>query len=323
MKSDLSRKVSDYLTEVHTILFFEDTIQESLDKLRGQKITDKIIYFYVVDKDRKLMGVVPTRKLLLYDPNTKISDIVQYSTVRLKATDTLRDALEVFEKHKLLALPVVDEKDVLKGAVDVELYFEESFDAGDSRHRRDVFQIIGLTLEEKISFWRGYRLRMPWLFCNMLSGIVCAIISLIHEVVLGQFLVLAMFIPLVLTLSESVSMQSMTQSLQFLRHPKITWRYIFLKTVQEWKTVGLIALSSGFLVGLISLLWKDGFLASLTIGTGILFSVVISASFGICIPVLLHLLRLDPKVAAGPVVLMFADALTTLFYLSLASWWLL
>jgi magnesium transporter len=141
--------------------------------------------------------------------------------------------------------------------------------------------------------------------------------------VLGKVLILAMFIPLVLSLSESISMQSMTQSFQILRSQNISFKRVFLRIYSEVRTVALMSFTSGILVGVISLFWKTGFAASATIAVGIIVSVSLSAMIGSSIPLLLHLRRLDPKVASGPVVLTFADVITTSIYLSLATWWLL
>ncbi len=325
IKNDLHKPVSQCFSEVHTVVEISDTIQEALKKVRKQKISEKIIYFYAVDKKGKLVGVVPTRDLLLSTPDTLIKDILQYSVIRLHSEQTLQEALEIFDRHRLLALPVVDSEGVLKGALDIEFYMEESFDVADSRHRRDMFQLLGMTIEEgkKVSILKRYRFRMPWLFCNMVSGFICAIIARVNEKVLDTYLLLAMFIPLVLTLSESVSMQSMTQSMQFFRRPRVSSHYIFLRVFHEWKIVGLIAFSCALIVFFVSLLWRDGFLASFTIGFGIFLATSISAFFGTLFPVFIHKTNLDPKVASGPVVLMFADTLTTLLYLSIASWWLL
>ncbi len=324
-KRSLQKPARECVSEVHTLLSLDDTIEEGLAKLRAGKVIDKIIYFYVVDREGRLVGVVPTRKLLLSDPKTAISKVMIPSTIQITEEKTLEEALELFEKHRLLALPVVNHQGKLLGAIDVEMYMDESFDLASARHQREVFQILGMTLEEgkKTSLVRDYRLRMPWLFCNMISGLICAVISRVNERVMGKFLLLAFFIPLVLTLSESVSMQSMTQSLQLLRRPRFTWKTALQKGLWEWKLVVLIGLSSGLIIGILSLLWKDGLLTSLVIGIGIAVSVALSAIFGISVPIFLNRTRLDPKIASGPVVLMIADVLTTLFYLSLATWWLL
>jgi len=322
-KSELDREVSQFVTEVSTILHIEETVANALRRLRESKVSDKIIYFYVVDENHHLKGIVSTRDLLLATPDTMVADITERSIIKLSTHDTLKQALETFARHRLLALPVIDQVGKLTGVVDVELYMEGSFNAGDSAHRRDVFQLLGLTIEEKTSTWRGYKLRMPWLLCNMVGGFACAIISRIQEAVISKYLVLAMFIPLVLTLSESVSMQSMTQSLQFLRKSRPSFKYALYKILREWKTVALLSLTAGLVVGSISLLWQEGPHPSTIIGIGIFVSVILSSAFGIMIPIFLHAFRLDPKVASGPVVLMFADVLTTLFYLTLASYWLL
>ncbi|MCB1084922.1 MAG: magnesium transporter, partial [Chlamydiia bacterium] len=169
---------------------------------------------------------------------------------------------------------------------------------------------------------KGYRSRMPWIFCNMFGGFACAVISRIFEIVLAKVLLLAMFIPLVLTLSESISMQSMTQSMQLIMKGSRRWSYIFSSLVREWQVVALLAVSSGLIVGSVSLLWGEGFGPGLIITFGIMISVYLTATIGSAIPLILHARKWDPRVAAGPVVLMFADVLTTLIYLSLGTWWL-
>ena len=310
---------------VQSVLLMTDTVSSALYRLQKKRLDLTIIYFYVVDEENRLMGVVPTRKLLLCDPEVKICDILESSVIKLKENESLQEALQSFSTYNLLALPVVSEDNRLLGVVDVDMYMEESLDIADTRRRADIFQLIGLSLEEErsSSILMNYRLRMPWILCSMFGGIICAIISRIHEAVLSKMLVLAMFIPLVLTLSESVSMQSMTHALQYIKTPRFSLFECFKRAFKEWRVVALVALTSGGIVGGLSLFWKDGGMVSFVIGIGIVLSVIISSSFGILFPILLHKTRLDPKVASGPVVLMLADVLTTVLYLSLASYILL
>jgi magnesium transporter len=323
--TDYSRPVKDFAIPIHTMLRRDQTIEDAIESLRKRKIDEKVIYFYVVDDNEKLQGVVPTRTLLLKDPKSTIGDVMTKGAVSLRENQTLEEAIVLLTSHHLLALPVVDEELRLRGAIDIQLYLEETIDLAGARHSHDVFQILGLTLEEgkQKTPWKSYRIRMPWIMCNMVGGVACAVISWIFELVLAKFLLLAMFIPLILTLSESISMQSMTQSLHLVRHPKISWRKVFQRIFIEGRMVLLLSSTCGITVGLISLLWGGGVIASLTIAVSLLVSISVSASIGASIPLLLHAKQLDPKVASGPVVLMFADIITTLIYLSLATWWLL
>ena len=157
----------------------------------------------------------------------------------------------------------------------------------------------------------------------MFGGFACAVISRVFEIVLAKVLLLAMFIPLVLTLSESISMQSMAQSMQLLKKHRRSWKYTFGSLVREWQVVALLAITSGIIVGTVSLLWGDGVAPGFVIMFGIMCSVYITSTIGSVVPLIVHARKWDPRVAAGPVVLMFADVLTTLFYLSLGTWWLL
>jgi len=322
---DFSRMLSECAVPVQTVLLSNGTVGEAMAGLRKKEIQQKIIYFYAVDEGGALKGVVSTRQLLLAEPERKVEEVMQKTLVKLKSDQKLKAALELFAKHPLLAIPVVDEHGRLVGTVDVHMVMDESVDVLDAKNRIDLFQLVGMSLEEsrKITLMTKYRLRIPWLLCNVFSGIVCAVISRVYEVVLAKFLLLAFFIPLVLTLSESASMQSMTQSLLFLRRPRFVWKVAIARGFREWHLAGWLALSLGILVGSLSLFWGEGLLPSFCIGIGIFFSVIFSVLFGIALPVLLHRMKLDPKVAAGPVVLMIADMLTTALYLSLASWWLL
>jgi magnesium transporter len=318
----LSKIIKDLKTSIDTVFLKNDTIDIAISKLKSKLINQKVTYFYVVDEDNSLIGVVPTRKLLLYPKETKMHEIMVSELITIMDNQTLKDAMYLFSKHHLLALPVVDENNKFLGVVDLTAHMD--FNCADSHNRNDIFQIIGYTLEEekKKFIFGDYKLRMPWILCNIFGGIMCAIISRAHEHVIAKVLLLAMFIPLVLSLSESVSMQAMIHSLHFFSRPKEYLKQIFKKMIKELKIISLISISSGVLVGGISLLFKKGLEPSLIISIGIIVSIFISSSFGILIPLLLYKTKLDPKVASGPIVLMVADIITTFLYFSLANLWL-
>ena len=325
MNEETNATVSDYISHVETIVSVDVTLEEALRTLRKKQIDQKIIYFYAVDSHGKLKGVISARQLLLSDPKKMVSEVMQEKVARLKVGQTVKEALELFDRHPLLSLPVVDVEGKLLGAIDVQTITKESVDLADMHNRLAVFQMIGLTLEEgkKIPVTRSYRLRMPWILCNIFSGLVCAVVSRLYEKTLSQMLILAFFIPLVLTLSESMSMLSMTQSFQFLRRPRINWKTLIAKGAREWQVAILLAASSGFFVGGISLFWGEGIEVASLIGFGIFLSSGLSTLFAIVLPFILFRMKLDPKVAAGPVVLMIADILTMGIYLTLATGWLL
>ncbi|MBP9842033.1 MAG: magnesium transporter [Simkaniaceae bacterium] len=322
-QKDLSRQVKDFVSPVTTLVHINQTIEQALVEIRSHAIREKIIYFYVINDANQLQGVVSTRKLLLEDPKKMISAVLEKKMVCLKGSQTLREAMEFLELHHLLALPVVDDEGRLLGVVNVDLYVEDSWDIANGVHRSDIFQMFGMYVGEGKgqSLFVSYRNRMLWIFCNMFGGLACAAISAYFEVVLSRVLLFAMFIPLILTLSESISMQSLTQSMQLIHGRKSGgWHHWMDSLLREWRIILFMGLSCGVVIGFASLLWKEGWLPSLIIGISNVVGVLISAIIGSLVPLVIHRLHWDPKVAAGPVVLMFADVLTTTLYLGLATW---
>lgn len=164
---------------------------------------------------------------------------------------------------------------------------------------------------------------MPWLFGNLFAGIICALIASHFSLVLDEIVALAMFIPLVLTLSESIAMQSLTLNLVFLHHERIPWKLFISRLLREWKTTFFLGITSCATVAAVYLFIRGGYMTMLSISISIFVSMFVSATIGIIFPLALHRLKLDPKVAAGPVVLMGADIFATGIYLGLATYLLM
>jgi magnesium transporter len=327
---DLSAPVSKFVTPVETALVANLSVGEALSRLQGKNIRQKIVYFYAVDEQGRLLGIVSTRRLLISPPQTLVADITESPAVSLRENDTLEIAMELFAMHRLLALPVVNDQGQLLGAIDVQFYAEETIDLAQEatdlaqqQRANDLFQLIGMSLEHyrKGSAWSGFAFRMPWLACNIASGLACAALVFVFHVVLAKVLLVAMFIPLVLTLGEAISMQSMTLTLQYLHSGAGFRDRVRLRGVSELGTALLLGLASGLAVALTaSFLARRGQeAAALVVGASVLISMLVSGLMGVAIPALLHVLRLDPKLAAGPVTLMLADVFTTGIYLAGAT----
>jgi len=321
LESDIGR----FIRPIETVLSSEFTIEQALGKLREKPLKEKILYFYVTDSSGKLVGILPTRKFLLSYPSTKIKDVMDTRYVYVDDQSQVEKVMKLFVEKRLMALPVVDTSGTLLGVVDVYFCIQEGFSPDTKALNQDIFQMVGLSLEQKQDErpTHGFRMRMPWLVFNIIGGLSCAAISDYFESVLAEFLMLAMFIPLVLTLSESISMQAMTVSLHSLHSQEKGFKAMMRRLFNEWRTVSILGVVCGMGVGVASLFWEGGWHPSVIIAISIWFSMCFSALFGATLPITLHAAKLDPKLAAGPIVLMLADIFTTFVYLSLSSWWLL
>jgi magnesium transporter len=206
----------------------------------------------------------------------------------------------------------------------VGLLTEEAFGMAELAEREQteaLFEAIGVHVAQvhNASPWRAFRFRFPWLLATIGSGTLCALLASAYEITLAKSLVLTFFFTMVLGLAESVSVQSMTVTIQTLRttRPSLGW---FVRTFRrEAGTAVLLGSACGSVVGLIVWLWRGAGLAGIAIGSSILLALCAACFFGLSVPAALHALRLDPKIAAGPVTLAFTDIFTLLFYFSLAA----
>jgi NhaA family Na+:H+ antiporter len=116
----LKDPVAGRMHQDFTRLKLGQTVGAALEWLRLHPPPGRVIYFYVVDDEGRLRGVVPTRSLLLSPPQTALAAVMVPATVTLPATATLLDACRLFLRQRLLAFPVVDEAGRLVGVVDID-----------------------------------------------------------------------------------------------------------------------------------------------------------------------------------------------------------
>ena len=290
-----------------------EIVGEALRRLRGENIGERIVYFYVTGPDGKLVGVLPTRRLLLSAPSTRISDVMVHPVLSLRESDSFGTALATLTGKRLLALPIVDDQDHLTGVVDLAGFTPSLTDLERRGAAEEVFQMVGVQIEQERSrsAWWVISNRFPWLLCNIASGLIAALISNAFDEVLRTVVVLAFFIPLVLTLSESVAMQTVSISLQSVAEKTGAAREIRIGV--------LLGLISGAIVGAFGVLWLGPTAVAAVVAATLLIAAAIGAGFGYFIPRLVHRLKLDPKIASGPAVLALTDVAALSCYFGLSA----
>lgn len=297
------------------------TVEGALRIIRIEGVGERIVYFYVVDHDEKLIGIVPTRKLLTSMPNVRLTDIMSTSIISLPSSATVLEACEMFVAHKLLAFPVLDHEGRIAGVIDAGLFTEETLSFAERHHFDDVFSMIGFGIQQikGKSAFGIFRFRFPWLIATMISGTICAMLTGYFEATLAEMIVLAFFMTLVLALGESVSIQSMTVSLQNLHFGLPSVRDFLGQLRREASATLLLGIACGAVIGGISFAWKGVPAASLIIGTSITLSIIFAGMIGLTTPTVLHAIHEESKIAAGPITLALTDVFTLFLYFNIAT----
>ena len=317
----LDEPITGHMRTEFARLHIDQTIGDALAAIRTNPPSSRVTYFYVVDDDGRVRGVVPVRRLLLSPLDKRVEEIMVREVITLSKNATVLDACDFFILHRLLAFPVVDKDRRILGIVDVELYTDELIDLDRTERHNDLFQLIGVHLAEaQQSSVVAFRRRFPWLLANVAGGILAAFLSGIFQAELEKTVALAIFIPVVLALSESVSIQSVSLAIQLLHGRRPTMQAILGKLRSEAMTGLFLGIASAAAVGFVAILWLGRVRVVVALLGAILGGVTCAAVIGMSIPNLLRFFQREPRVAAGPIALASTDIVTLLVYFGLARW---
>src|SRR3954447_16485499 len=169
---DFSSPVIEHARKDFPLLDAEMTVGQALDRIRREGVGERVIYFFAVDPGKRLVGVLPTRRLLTSPLEAKLSDIMVKRVVAIPANATILDACEFFVLYKFFAFPVVDEQRRVVGVIDVSLFADEMLQADEREQKpiavapvsNDIFEALGVHIEQLrgASAWQSFRYRFPW-----------------------------------------------------------------------------------------------------------------------------------------------------------------
>jgi magnesium transporter len=299
------------------------TIGRTLDLFRSEGIPHGIQYFYVVDADKRLVGVLPSRVLLSGALDTPLTEVMIKRLITLPDSSTVGDAVELLTNHRLLAVPVVDGAGRVLGIAEVSLAVEGALDMAQKQETADLFQLAGIRLSslKRAGVWGTFYQRMPWLMATIAGGTMAAVITGMYEDTLAMALPLAFFLTVTLGLGESVAVQALTITVQGHHGNRGRRTAMLRRMLGEGSSALLLGAACGAIVGMIAYLWKGSASVGWIIACSLTGSITLAGVVGVAIPLLL--LRLPGtagRVAAGPLTLATADILTLLIYFQTATW---
>lgn len=296
------------------------TVGDALNIIRREGIGERIIYFYIINDEGQLAGIIPTRRLLTSTPQRTIADVMITDVVTISDRATVQDACEMFVKHKFFAFPIVDDLNHVRGVIDIGFFSEETISVAERQKIEDIFELIGFGMAQL----RGrsalgvLKYRLPWLLTMVASGIICALLANAYADTLSQNLIIVFFLILVLGLSESVSTQSLAVALQNLHFGKVSWASYAGWLKNEALTTLLLGFACGAIAGGVAWLWHGAPVVGVTIGGSVILSILLAGVIGVTVPTLLYATHEHSKIAAGPVTHALTYITTLLLYLNAA-----
>ena len=276
-----------------------------------------VMYIYVTDRERTLLGVARIRDIIFASPEARLVDIVR-DALSVRDTASLSELEDFFDENNITAVPVVDENNRMLGVVRRRAVYDAVAERAEVDHLRSQGIVGGDELRSMPTHVRSRR-RLSWLSVNIGLNILSASVIAIYQDVLSAVVVLAVFLPIISDMSGCSGNQAVAVSMRELSLGIIKptdWFYVWRKEA----IVGLInGITLGILIALVAWVWQGNGWVGLVVGAALTVNTLVAVSIGGTLPVLLKAMKVDPAVASGPILTTVTDMCGFFLVLGTAS----
>ena len=306
-------------TDVFTL--HEDTkAKDAIYALQDQEGAEMVFYLYTLDNDGRLTGVISLRDLVTTPGDTMLKDIMSKQIHVVRPETDQEEVARIVSQYNFLAVPVVDSEERLLGIVTVD----DVVDVIREEATEDFLQLVGAGKDREIllkSSWENARMRVPWLFASWVGGILAALIIGIFDDVLKSTIALAAFIPVIMGMGGNIGTQSSTMIVRGLATGRVSLENSVKILFKEIRVGLILGILYGLLLGVVAIFQFIDVspMLGIVVGLSICISMIIAATIGSLVPLILNRFEIDPAIATGPFVTTAIDILGVAFYFIVAG----
>ena len=306
-------------TDIFT-LHEETKARDAIVALQDQEDAEMVFYLYALDDDGRLNGVVSLRDLVTTPGDAMLKDIMSRKVHAVRPETDQEEVARIVSQYNFLAVPVVDDDEQLLGIVTVD----EVVDITREEATEDFLQMVGAGKDREIllkSSWENARMRLPWLFASWVGGIGAAFIIGIFNNILESTIALAAFIPVIMGMGGNIGTQSSTIIVRGLATGRVGFENSTKILFKEIRVGLILGILYGILLGLFAIFrFLDASpMLGVVVGLSICFSMIIAATIGSMVPLILNRFDIDPAIATGPFVTTAIDILGVTLYFLIAG----
>lgn len=299
----------------------EMTIKEAVQRIKLTGIDKETINTcYVIDKNRKLEGVISIRKLILSDDTEILKDIMNDDVIYIHTTDDQESIVRLFKKYDLSTMPVVDNEHRLVGIITVD----DIVDIIDQENTEDLQKMAAMQPSDeeylKSSAFSLAKHRIAWLLILMLSATFTGNIIKRFEDVLQSVVLLTAFIPMLMDTGGNAGSQSSTLIIRGLALGEIELGDVFRVLWKEFMVSIIVGIAMTG-VNFIRLFYFEriSLPISVTVSVTLFFTIVLAKVVGGLLPIAAKSVRLDPAIMASPLITTIVDAFALIIYFKTAT----
>lgn len=295
------------------------TVKECFDRIRRIGLNKETVYtLYVVDADRRLIGVTTVKELLMRDYDTCINDFMEDNVITVTTNEDKEEVAKMFDKYDFLALPVVDNENRLVGIVTVD----DAMDVMSEENEEDFEIMAAMTPSEddylKESVITQYKNRIVWLLVLMLSSIITGKIITNYEVTFSAIPLLVSFIPMLMDTGGNCGSQASTMVIRALATDEIEPKDVFKVWWKEARIGVMCGVTLGLVNGIRIFIQYHDLGIAIVIACTLCLTAVLAKSLGCFLPLLAKAIHLDPAYMASPLITTITDACSLAIYFNIA-----
>ncbi len=293
------------------------TTPNALDelRLRGPEAED-INSILVVDEQHRLVGSLSITRLALARPTSLVGDITDREIITVTAEHDQEECARLMERYNLSQLPVVDEGGRLTGVI----LAQDMVDVVEEEATEDMYRIASVAGERIMGpLKNSLRRRVPWLYLNLATVLLAALMISIFESTIANVVALAVFLPVVAGQGGIGGTQTVTLVVRSMALGEVP-RHMGLRLLAREMSLGLINGGLlGVVVGLVAYAWKGNGTLGIVLGVAMLGNMLVAGLAGAGVPLLLRRLKMDPAVSSAVFVTTFTDVIGFVLFLGLAA----
>lgn len=314
------KTVGALMTSSYATLKSGWTAKKALLKLQLEAPDKETIYqTYIVDSQRRLVGTLSLRELILAPETALIDDLMVSEVVKVKLTDEQELAAAKIRDYDLIALPVVNNEQQIVGIVthDVAMDTAEEEATEDAQKSASI-----VALNQPVSrstIWQLYQKRIGWLVLLVFGALLSGAGLAFFEETIEAHIALVFFMPLLVGSGGNAGSQSAALVVRALATGDIRlkdWSKVFIKDLAVASALGITMAATVYFLGL----FRGGPEIAFVVAISMASVVLVGSLIGLCLPFILSRLNLDPATASGPLVTTIVDASGVLIYFGFATY---
>ncbi len=293
------------------------SVARAIVEMRQQaREVDHVYTVYVVDKDDRLVGILPLKELLFSAESTRtlIKHICETDVVHVRVDTDAEEVVNLMKKYDVVVLPVVDTDGRLVGRIT----FDDVMDVMQEEATEDYQLASGISedVDATDSPLVQTRARLPWLLIGLAGGVLSSQIIGLYEEELRIDPKMAFFMPLIAATAGNVGVQSSAIVVQGLAAGTLQNMRVGARLWKELRVAVLTAVICGTLIFAVNLALRQSQALSYTVSIALCTVILTAALFGTLIPLVLDRIKVDPALATGPFVTTLNDIFGLLTYFS-------